>query len=145
MTADAKRDAIRLRVSSAVAPVPPATQNLAGHGALRQNRPCDTLVSPMSKLLAAPPIGGGEPPLFVRALRTGRPPLPWAWEVHRQGEPGARWRAFRGYGSTEDAWAAGRAALDRLPRSAIKTPAPAWGAATRPPGAEGASSSAPRS
>ncbi len=77
----------------------------------------------MSKLLAAPPIGGGEPLLFVRALRTSRPPLPWAWAIHEEGRPEPVRRSLRRYGSAEGAWAGGRAVLDRLPPSPIKAAA----------------------
>jgi hypothetical protein len=79
----------------------------------------------MSKLLAAPPIGGGEPLLFVRALRTALAPLPWAWAwaIHEEGRPEPVRRSLRRYGSAEDAWAGGRAVLDRLPPSPIKAAA----------------------
>ena len=47
----------------------------------------------------------------LKVERTGRPPLPWTWEiVSGDGEVGAR-RSLRGYRSAEEAWAAGRAAL----------------------------------
>ena len=53
----------------------------------------------------------------LKVERTGRPPLPWTWEiVSEHGKPGAQ-RSFRGYQSAEDAWAAGRAVLAMLTRA----------------------------
>jgi hypothetical protein len=69
----------------------------------------------MGKLQVRQPVSGGLlPPFFVLVKRRARPPLPWTWEVHRQGDPDTCWRALRGYKSAEDAWEAGQTALARL-------------------------------
>jgi hypothetical protein len=50
----------------------------------------------------------------LKVTRTGRPPLPWTWEiVSEDGRAGVR-RSLRAYQSAEDAWAAGRAAFADL-------------------------------
>ena len=57
------------------------------------------------------------PRFYVRVRRGARPPMPWTWEIHREGGTGPLRRAVRGYRSAEDAWEAGRAALARLGRA----------------------------
>ena len=52
----------------------------------------------------------------LKVERTGRPPLPWTWEIiSESGKAGAQ-RSVRAYRSAEDAWAAGRAVLAMLRR-----------------------------
>jgi hypothetical protein len=69
----------------------------------------------MGKPQVRHPTGGGSSPkCFVLIRRDARPPMPWMWEVHRQGRPDTCWRAVRGYRSAEDAWETGQAALVRL-------------------------------
>ena len=57
------------------------------------------------------------PRFYVPVRRGARPPMPWTWEIHREGGTGPLRRAVRGYRSAEDAWEAGRAALARLGRA----------------------------
>src|SRR3712207_7426458 len=52
--------------------------------------------------------------LFPYTTLFRSPPMPWTWEIHREGGTGPLRRAVRGYRSAEDAWEAGRAALARL-------------------------------
>ena len=73
----------------------------------------------MNKLQMGPAIGGRPAPRFyLRVQRSARPPMPWVWEISRDGEASAFRRAVRGYRSAEDAWEAGRVALARLERQA---------------------------
>ena len=63
-----------------------------------------------------PDVGASDTGFVLKVARTGRPPLPWTWEiVSENGKAGAR-RSMRAYTSAEDAWAAGREALARLGR-----------------------------
>ena len=66
--------------------------------------------------LPSPPAaaGGTHPPFFVRVQRSARPPLPWTWAIYRQGDLSPCRSAVRGYGTADEAWEAGRAALARL-------------------------------
>jgi hypothetical protein len=50
----------------------------------------------------------------LKVERTGRPPLPWTWEIISEGGKVGAQRSVRGYGCAEDAWAAGRAVLAML-------------------------------
>jgi hypothetical protein len=78
----------------------------------------------MSNSQTIRPLGGGvSPRLVVRAQRVARPPTPWAWAIHEEGEPEPVRRAARLYRGAEDAWAAGHAMLARLPKSALRAPA----------------------
>ena len=62
--------------------------------------------------------GGPSPRIYVRVRRGARPPMPWTWEIHREGGgPAPLCCALRGYRSAEDAWEAGRAALAGLGRA----------------------------
>jgi hypothetical protein len=71
----------------------------------------------MDKPKVAPTLGGmAEPKVYVRVQRGGQPPMPWTWEIHREGDPPPRRCAVRGYRSAEDAWEAGQAALTSLKR-----------------------------
>jgi hypothetical protein len=80
----------------------------------------------MSKLQMRPPLGAAAPVrLVVRAQRVARPPRPWAWAIHEEGETEPLRRSTRLYRCADDAWAVGRAVLERLPRSAMKAPVPA--------------------
>jgi hypothetical protein len=79
----------------------------------------------MNKLQMDPPLGGGITPRFVvRAQHVARPPAPWRWAIYEEGGSQPSRCSTRLYRSAEDAWAVGHALLSRLPRSAIKTPAP---------------------
>ena len=53
------------------------------------------------------------PLIYVQVRREGRSPLPWAWEIRRDGGLGALRCSLRGYRSAEEAWEAGRGALAR--------------------------------
>jgi len=78
----------------------------------------------MSKLQMDPPLGAGAPSrLFVKAQRVARPPSPWTWVIYEEGRPHPFRCSRRLYRSAEDAWAVGHAMLDRLPKSAIQSPA----------------------
>jgi hypothetical protein len=71
----------------------------------------------MSKLRMDPPLGGGTAPeLFVKVLRRARPPTPWSWAIHEEGQSEPFRRSMQNYRCAEDAWAVGRAMLNRLPR-----------------------------
>ncbi len=50
----------------------------------------------------------------LKVGRTGRPPLPWTWEIVSEGGKAGARRSLRAYRSAEEAWAAGRAALAEL-------------------------------
>ena len=52
----------------------------------------------------------------LKVERTGRPPLPWTWQIVTEGGKAGAQRSVRGYGCAEDAWAAGRAVLAMLER-----------------------------
>src|SRR4051794_4650355 len=81
---------------------------------------------PMNKLQMDPPLGGGTAPrLVARATRVASPPTPWTWVIHEEGCPEPIRSSTRRYRSAEDAWAVGQALLSRLPKSAVKAPAPA--------------------
>ena len=69
----------------------------------------------MSKPQMDPPPGGGARPRYVvRVHRRARPPAPWAWAICEEGSDEPRRRSTRLYRCAEDAWAVGRAVLDRL-------------------------------
>jgi hypothetical protein len=72
----------------------------------------------MNKLQSGP-VTGGMPPhrLFLRLEHTARPPMPWVWVIHREGEAAALRRALRGYRVAEEAWQSGRAALAKAGRA----------------------------
>ena len=59
---------------------------------------------------------GWRPPrrFSVVVQRLARPPLPWAWAIHEEGEAEALQRSMQRYRSAEDAWTAGRAALEAI-------------------------------
>ena len=72
----------------------------------------------MNKLQMNPPLGGGmAPKLVVRVQRQARPPTPWAWAIHEEGQIEPFRSSAHLYRSAEEAWAVGRAVLNRLPRS----------------------------
>jgi len=72
----------------------------------------------MNRLQLDPPLGGGiAPRLVVRVQRQARPPTPWAWAIHEEGRTEPFRSSTQLYRSAEEAWAVGRAVLDRLPRS----------------------------
>jgi hypothetical protein len=77
----------------------------------------------MSKPQTHPSPGlGAEPRFVVKVQRRARPPTPWAWAIHEEGRAEPARRSTRLYRCAEDAWAVGKAVLERLPRSAIVTP-----------------------
>jgi hypothetical protein len=59
----------------------------------------------------------------VKVERRARPPTPWAWAIHEEGRAEPARCSTRLYRCAEDAWAVGRAVLERRPRSAIKAAA----------------------
>ena len=59
---------------------------------------------------------GPQKDFTLKVERTGRPPLPWTWEIVSEGGKAGAQRAVRGYRCAEDAWAAGRAVLADLRR-----------------------------
>jgi hypothetical protein len=77
------------------------------------------------RLLAGPPISlamgnaswlplaaaDPRPDLGVRVQRDARPPAPWSWAIHREGEPVAVRRSEEHYRGADDALDAGRRAL----------------------------------
>jgi hypothetical protein len=70
----------------------------------------------------APPLrDGAVPRFFVRVHRPARPPLPWTWAIHEEGRARPCRRSIRAYRSADEAWAAGRAVLDRVGRPAPAT------------------------
>jgi hypothetical protein len=78
----------------------------------------------VNKLQMDPPLGAGAPSrFFVKAQRVARPPMPWAWAIYEEGRTHPFQCSRRLYRSAEDAWAVGHAMLDRLPKSAIRSPA----------------------
>jgi hypothetical protein len=82
----------------------------------------------MSKPQAASSTGFvAEPRSVVKVQRRARPPGPWAWAIHEEGRAEPARCSTRLYRCAEDAWAVGRAVLERLPRSAIKVAAHAPG------------------
>ena len=52
--------------------------------------------------------------LVILVHRCAQPPLPWAWAIHEEGEAEALQRSLQRYRSAEDAWTAGRAALEAI-------------------------------
>jgi len=61
--------------------------------------------------------GAPDQDFTLKVERTGRPPLPWTWEIiSESGKAGAQ-RSVRAYGCAEDAWAAGQAALAAMRRA----------------------------
>jgi hypothetical protein len=66
-----------------------------------------------------PLVGGIAPRLVVRVQRQARPPTPWAWAIHEEGQAEPFRSSTHLYRSAEEAWAVGRAMLARLPRSPI--------------------------
>lgn len=60
-------------------------------------------------------VGTGES-LTLKVERAAQPPLPWTWEIVSDGGKAGAQRSLRGYRSAEEAWAAGRAALNELGR-----------------------------
>lgn len=81
----------------------------------------------MNKLQMDPPLGSGAAPCFVvKVHRRARPPTPWTWAIYEEGREEPARCSTRNYRSAEDAWAVGSAVLDRLPKAAVKAPAPAW-------------------
>ena len=78
----------------------------------------------MSKPQAVPSVRDGTGPcLVVKVQRRARPPAPWAWAIHEEGQAEPSRCSTRLYRCAEDAWAVGRAVLERLPRSAFKATA----------------------
>ena len=57
-----------------------------------------------------------DPGFVLKVERTARPPLPWTWEIISEGGKAGGRRSLRAYPSAEDAWAAGRAALNEIGR-----------------------------
>jgi hypothetical protein len=55
---------------------------------------------------------------MVKVQRQARPPTPWAWAIHEDGQSAPLRCSTRFYRSAEDAWKVGRAMLDHLPRAA---------------------------
>ncbi len=52
--------------------------------------------------------------LVVLAHRCARPPLPWTWAIQEEGAMEALQRSVQRYRSAEEAWTAGRAALEAI-------------------------------
>ena len=67
----------------------------------------------MGKIDDGGSVAGAKVEYLVRAERLGRPPLPWAWAIYKAGDAVAQERGEQFYRSAEDAWAAGRAVLQR--------------------------------
>jgi hypothetical protein len=61
---------------------------------------------------------GATPALMVKVQRQARPPTPWTWAIHKDGQSAPLRCSTRFYRSAEDAWKVGRAMLDHLPRAA---------------------------
>jgi hypothetical protein len=59
---------------------------------------------------------GAMPALVVKVQRRARPPTPWTWAIHEDGQSEPVRCSTRLYRSAEDAWTVGRAMLGRLPR-----------------------------
>ena len=59
---------------------------------------------------------GCRPPrrFSVMVQRLARPPMPWTWAIYEDGATDPRRCSSRFYRSAEEAWAVGRAMLDRL-------------------------------
>ena len=77
----------------------------------------------MNKLQMDPPLGGAAlPRFFVRAQRQARPPTPWTWAIYEEGRAEPYRCSARFYRSADEAWAVGRAMLDRLGKPAERTP-----------------------
>jgi hypothetical protein len=55
---------------------------------------------------------------MVKVQRQARPPTPWTWAIHEDGQSAPLRRSTRFYRSAEDAWKVGRAMLDHLPQTA---------------------------
>jgi hypothetical protein len=69
----------------------------------------------MNKLQLDPPLGGWAPPQFVvKAERTARGPRPWTWAIYEEGRAEPYRCSTQFYRSADEAWAVGRAMLDRL-------------------------------
>ena len=76
----------------------------------------------MSKLRMGPPPVGGAPPRFVvKAQRVAKPPTPWTWTICEEGRLDPLRRSARLYRSAEEAWAVGRAVLERVGKPAGAT------------------------
>ena len=58
-------------------------------------------------------VGTGES-LILKVKRGAQMPLPWTWEIASADGEVAAQRSLKGYRSAEEAYAAGRAALDDL-------------------------------
>ena len=61
-----------------------------------------------------PDANAADPGFHLKIVRLGRSPLPWIWEVRRDGEGMPRERSARGYRCAEDAWDAGQKPLGRF-------------------------------
>jgi len=84
----------------------------------------------MNKLQMDPPVGPAAPPHFVvKVQHVTRTSSPWTWAIYEEarGEPVRCSTRF--YRSAEDAWAVGRAMLERLPKPAIKAASAQWNVA----------------
>ena len=55
-----------------------------------------------------------EPRFHARVLRLGKPPAPWIWAIYQRGREEPHRQSPQFYRSAEEAWAAGRAMLNRL-------------------------------
>jgi hypothetical protein len=72
----------------------------------------------MDKLQMNPPFGLEAPPrLVVKVQRVARPPSRRIWAICEEIGGGRARCSTHLYRSAEEAWAVGRAVLDRLPRS----------------------------
>jgi|UPI0005BB0593 hypothetical protein len=57
-----------------------------------------------------------RPRLEVKVQRLARPPAPWLWSIHVEGQPKHLYIAKNRYSSAQEAWEAGRKALIVLER-----------------------------
>ncbi len=55
-----------------------------------------------------------RPKLEVKVQHLARPPAPWIWSIHVEGQPNHLYIAKSRYRSAQEAWEAGRKALSVL-------------------------------
>ena len=96
------------------------------YGSTARRTPWGCPMNTMNMLLMAPPLGDGAAPrFFVRVRRLARPPAPWRWAIHEKGRADPCRCSTRSYRCADEAWAVGRAMLDRVgPPAHIQTTAP---------------------